>query len=124
MDPASGPYTEQLIINPVPGASLINTVTFNGNGRVLQLTSTNTNERGVIKLNGADHFIFDSLTINATATTTTEYGFAVQLLNNADSNIIRKCIINVTDAQTSTNHVGISISASGNWRGTLSIEAA
>ena len=112
VDPASGPYTEQLIINPVPGASSTNTITFNGNGRVLQFTSTNTNERGVIKLNGADHFVFDSLTINATATTTTEYGFAVQLLNNADSNIIRKCIINVTDAQTSTNHVGISISAS------------
>lgn len=112
VDPASGPYTEQLIINPVPGASAINTITFNGNGRVLQFNSTNTNERGVIKLNGADHFIFDSLTINATATTTTEYGFAVQLLNNADSNIVRKCTINAFNAGTSTNHVGISISAS------------
>lgn len=112
VDAASGPYTEQLIINPVSGTSAINTVTFNGNGRVIQFTSTNTNERAVIKLNGADHFIFDSLTINSTANTTSDYGFGVQLLNNADSNIVRKCAINITDAQTSTNHVGISISAS------------
>ena len=112
VDPLSGPYTEQLIITPVPGASSTNTITFNGNGRILQFTSTNTNERAVIKLNGADHFRFDSLTINATATTTSEYGFGVQLLNDADSNVFRKCHINITDGQTSTNHVGISISAS------------
>lgn len=112
VDPASGPYTEQLIITPVFGASATNTVTFNGNGRVLQFTSTNTNERAVIKLNGADHFIFDSLTINAGGTTTTEYGFGVQLLNGADSNIIRKCAININTSSTSTNYAGIVISAS------------
>jgi len=65
VDPASGPYTEQLIMNPVPGASSTNTVTFNGNGRVLQFNSTNTNERAVIKLNGADHITFDNLTIDS-----------------------------------------------------------
>lgn len=112
VDPLSGPYTEQLIIEPVPGSSATNTVTFNGNGRILQFTSTTTGERAVIKLNGADHFIFDSLTINATGTTTTEYGFGVQLLNNADSNIVRKCAINITDASTSTNYAGIVISNS------------
>ncbi len=112
VDPLSGPYTEQVIINPVPGASSVNTITFNGNGRVLQFTSTNTNERAVLKLNGADHLVFDSLTINATAAVTADYGFGIQLLNNADSNFVRKCTINITDAFTSTNHVGISISAS------------
>lgn len=112
VDPLSGPYTEQLIINRIPGSSATNTITFNGNGRILQYTSTNTNERAVIKLNGANWFIFDSLTINATASTTSDYGFGVQLLNDADSNIVRKCAINITSAQTSTNHVGISISAS------------
>ncbi len=112
VDAASGPYTEQLIMTPVPGASAANTVTFNGNGRILQFTSTNTNERAVIKLNGADHIIFDSLTINATGTTTSQYGFGVQLLNNADSNIVRKSTINITNASTSTNYTGISISAS------------
>lgn len=112
VDPLSGPYTEQVIITPVTGASATNTITFNGNGRVLQFTSTNTNQRAVIKLDGADHITFDSLTINATGTATTEYGFAVQLLNNADSNTFRKCAINVTKETTSTNYAGISISAS------------
>ena len=112
VDPASGPYTEQLILNDVAGSSATNTITFNGNGRIIQFLSTNTNERAVIKLDGANYFIFDSLTINATASTTTDYGFGVQLLNNADSNIVRSCAINITMAQTSLNHVGISISAS------------
>jgi len=112
VDPASGPYTEQLIMEEVPGASATNTVTFNGNGRTIQFLSTNTNERAVIKLNGADHITFDSLVITALANATTEYGFGVQLLNDADSNTVRRCIINVTDGFTSTNHVGISISNS------------
>ncbi|MBK8951649.1 MAG: hypothetical protein IPM85_04305 [Chitinophagaceae bacterium] len=112
VDPVSGPYTEQLIITPVTGASATNTITFNGNGRILQFTSSNTNERAVIKLNDADHFIFDSLTINATGTATTEYGFGVQLLNGADSNTVQKCAININTSSTSTNYAGISISAS------------
>ncbi|HEX5652831.1 MAG TPA: LamG-like jellyroll fold domain-containing protein, partial [Chitinophagaceae bacterium] len=112
VDPASGPYTEQLIMTPIPGASATNTITFNGNGRVLQFLATNTNERAVIKLNGADHITFDSLTINALGTVTTEYGFGIQLINNADSNTVRKCTINITDNLTSTNYAGIVISAS------------
>src|SRR5688572_7897983 len=112
VDPASGPYTEQLIISQVPGASATNTITFNGNGRIIRFTSANSSERAVIKLNGADHFIFDSLTINATANTTSDYGYGVQLINNADSNIVRNSAINITDQQTSTNHAGIVINAS------------
>ena len=50
--------------------------------------------------------------INATSTTTADYGYGVQLINNADSNIVRKCVINITDGQTSTNHAGIVISSS------------
>jgi trimeric autotransporter adhesin len=109
---ASGPYTEQLIITPVPGASAVNTVTFNGNGRTLQFNSTNTNERAVIKLNGADHFTFNDLNITALGSATTEYGFGVQLINNADSNKITNCIINVNKTSTSTNFAGIVMSAS------------
>lgn len=110
--PASGPYNEQLIIKPVPGASAANTITFNGNGATLSFLSTNTNERGIIKLDGADHITFDSLVINAQGTSTSEYGFGVHLINNADSNTIRKCVINITGVTTSTNYAGIVISAS------------
>ncbi len=108
----SGPYNEQLIMNAVPGASATNTVTFNGNGATLTYLSTNTNERGIIKLDGAKHITFDSLVITAQGTTTSDYGFGVHLINNADSNTIRKCTINITAASTSTNFAGIVMSAS------------
>jgi gliding motility-associated-like protein len=109
---ASGPYNEQLIMTPVPGASATNTVTFNGNGRTISFLSTNTNERGVIKLNGADHIKFDNLVITALGTATTEYGFGVQLLNDADSNAVTNSIININSTSTSTNYAGIVMSAS------------
>lgn len=112
VDPASGPYNEQLIMTPVPGASAVNTVTFNGNGRTLQNTSTNTNQRAVIKLDGADHIKFDNLVINANGTTTTEYGFGVQLTNDADSNAVTNCTVNLNTTSTSTNYAGIVMSAS------------
>lgn len=108
----SGPYVEQLIMTAVPGASAANTITFNGNGATLQYLSTNTNERGIIKLDGARHITFDSLVITALGTTTSEYGFGVHLINNADSNTIRKCTINITAASTSTQYAGIVMSAS------------
>jgi len=109
---SSGPYNEQVIINPVTGASATNTITFNGNGRTLQYLSTNTNERAVIKLNGANHIIFDSLVINALGTATTEYGFGIQLMNNADSNTINNCSININTTSVSTNYAGIAVSNS------------
>lgn len=112
VNPASGPYTEQLIITPVFGASATNKITFNGNGRQLRFNSTNTNERAVIKLNGADHFIFDSLQITATGSATTEYGFTVHLINDADSNTFRKCTIESNAVSTSTNFVPVVINSS------------
>jgi gliding motility-associated-like protein len=112
VDPASGPYDEQLIMSPVPGASALNTVTFNGNGRTISFLSTNTNERGVIKLNGADHIRFNNLVINALGTTATEYGFAVHLLNDADSNAITNCTINLNTTATQTNYAGIVLGSS------------
>ena len=112
VDAASGPYTEQLIITPVFGASVTNKITFNGNGRQLKFTSTNTNERAVIKLNGADHFVFDSLQITATGSAATDYGFTVQLINDADSNTFRKCTIEANEVSTSTNFTPIVISSS------------
>lgn len=112
VDPASGPYNEQLIMNAVPGASAVNTVTFNGAGRTIQNTSTVTGQRAVIKLDGADHIKFDNLVINANGTLTTEYGFGVHLINDADSNAITNSFINVNTSSTSTNYAGIVMTSS------------
>ena len=113
IDPASGPYNEQLIIPQIPNASAVNTITFNGNGRTLTFNSTNTNERAVIKFNGADYITFNNLVITATGTSTTEYGYGIQFMNNADSNTINNCTININTTSTSTtNYAGIVMSAS------------
>ena len=110
--PGSGPYNEQVIIPQILGTSAVNTVTFNGNGQTLTYLSTNTNERATIKLNGADHVTFDSLVIIAQGAATSEYGFGVQLLNDADSNRINNCDIFINTSSTSTNFAGIVISNS------------
>ncbi|MDA3615527.1 Ig-like domain-containing protein [Polluticaenibacter yanchengensis] len=108
--PNSGPYEEQLIMDAIPGTSVTRTVTFNGNGNTITFNSTNTNERGVIKLNGADHITFDSLVVAVPGTLTTEYGYGFHLINNADSNTIRNSKIVFDYTSTSSNYAGIVIS--------------
>ena len=108
----SGIYNEQLVMAPVPGASATNTVTFNGNGQTISYKATNGSERATIKLDGADHIIFNNLVIEATGSTSSEYGYGVQLMNDADSNIVNNCTINVNTTSTSTNFAGIVVSSS------------
>jgi parallel beta-helix repeat protein len=108
----TGPYNEQLNMIAVPGASATNTVTFNGNANTLAYLSTNSNEREVIKLNGADHIIFNDLVINAQGSAASEYGFGVQLLNDANYNTINNCTIIINTTSTSANFAGIVISSS------------
>ena len=109
VEQGTGPYTEQLILDSIPGTSAINTITFNGHGNTLIFNGNTSAQRAVIKLNGADHIIFDSLVI---ATGTGTYGYGVQLINNADSNTFRKCTINTSLTATSTNFAGIVINSS------------
>lgn len=106
--PGTGPYNEQVILDSIPGTSVTNTITFNGNGNALTYNATSSSQRAVLKLNGADHIIFDSLFIDASGGT---YGYGVQLINNADSNTFRKCIINTSVTATNTNYAGIVINA-------------
>lgn len=93
--PGTTAFNEQFAISPVPGASATKTITFNGNGAVLEFLSTSSFSRAGIKLDGADHVIIDSFVINPLAYNEYEYGYGVQLLRNADSNIIKRCHINV-----------------------------
>ncbi|RYZ54727.1 MAG: hypothetical protein EOP49_04470, partial [Sphingobacteriales bacterium] len=109
---ANGPYNEQLIMTEVPNADITRTVTFNGNGQSIDFISINTNERAVIKLNGADYINFNNLVVNSLGTTTSEYGFGFQLMNDANNNSIIGCTINLNTTSTSTNYAGIVVSNS------------
>ena len=104
----TGPYNEQLKLDSIAGATAVNTITFNGNGNTIAFNSTNSNERAVIKLNGADHIRFDSLRVDASAGT---FGYGFQLINNADSNIIRRCTIISSTTSTTQNYAGIVVNA-------------
>ena len=96
-------YNEQLIMQAVPGASAANTVTFKGQNQTIAFSSTNTNSRAVIKLDGAAHIIFDSLVIDASAGT---YGYGVQLIRNADSNQISNNFIKSSVTSTNATNFG------------------
>ncbi|OQP48899.1 gliding motility-associated C-terminal domain-containing protein [Niastella populi] len=111
--PNSGIYNEQLIIEPIPGASAVNTITFNGApGAAIEYNADNQDQRAIIKLNGADYFRFNNLTVNATATGYSGYGYCFQLLNDADFNIINNCTINTDVSSNSANYAGIVVNGS------------
>ncbi|WP_255154133.1 T9SS type A sorting domain-containing protein [Ferruginibacter sp. HRS2-29] len=107
--PGSGPYNEQIILGVIPGTSATNTIQINGNGETLNYLALNTNERAVVKLNGTKYVTIDNLVINAAGTTSSQYGYGVQLLNDADYNRITNCKINVTTASTSPSYAGLLI---------------
>lgn len=106
--PGSGPYDEQITLPEISSMSDVNTVTINGHGETLQYSSTTSSNRATLLLNGADHFIIDSLHIIANGT----YGFGVQLTNGADSNTISNCVVDINITSTSTNYAGIVVSSS------------
>jgi hypothetical protein len=104
-------YNEMLMATPVLGSSAINTIRFNGNGATISLNSTDAANRTAITLNGADHFIFDSLMIDVSTGT---YGWGIVLTNGADSNTISNCVINCNVTSTSQNYGGIFINGLNN----------
>ncbi|WP_076374733.1 T9SS type B sorting domain-containing protein [Filimonas lacunae] len=107
-------FEEQVNFYTVPGASTINTITINGNGNTLHFLSTNSAAMAGIKLDGARHFIIDSLIIKTeTAIQNQDYGVGIQLLRDADSNTIRKCkVIVATTGDTYQQSYGIAICGS------------
>ena len=110
VEPMSGPYVEQFLLDTIPGSSAVNTITFNGNGNTIQFSSSVADARSVIGLRRTDYVTFDSLVIDATGTGT--YGWGVFMTNNADNNTFRKCRLILNNTATTVNFAGIIISSS------------
>ncbi|MCC5878253.1 MAG: right-handed parallel beta-helix repeat-containing protein, partial [Candidatus Sumerlaeia bacterium] len=106
--PNTGPYDERVEFGEIPGVSATNTITINGNGNLLTHTATNTNERAALMLNGTDYMIIDSLNIEALGT----WAWGIQLMNEADHNIIKNCRIEVPISSTSTFFANVVMSGS------------
>jgi hypothetical protein len=88
---SGGPYTEQLRLLPIPGASATNRVTFNGNGRTIQFMPVLAAEPAVVTLAGADFITLNNLSV--TALPNGVAGWGVQLVNNADNNVVSNCTV-------------------------------
>jgi hypothetical protein len=83
-----GTYNEQLTIPAINGMDANNTVTFrsftgDSTSVTLQYTSSSTTDNWTVRLNGADWFRFERLTIRALNATN---GRVVELINGADYN--------------------------------------
>lgn len=109
----SGVYDEQLVMNALTGSSATNTITFNGNSNTIQFLATDWESRAVVKLNGTDFTRFNNLVIKATGTADSDYGYAVQLTNDADDNTFSQCTLAVTASSYMDSYAGVLI-ASGN----------
>ena len=94
----SGPYNEQIVIPQIGGASILSTVTINGNGATISHVSSGPGERATIKLDGADYITINNLNIEVTGDTGFAYGYGVQIIHNANFNTIKNCHIKVTES--------------------------
>ena len=91
-----GLYEEQLVVSPVTGASDINTITFQSStgdstSVTLFYAPLRFTYNYIVKLNGADYFIFKHLTIKSTSYT--DFGNVIVLANGADYNEFSNNII-------------------------------
>ncbi len=109
VNPGNGPYVEQVVIPSIPNLSAINNITINGNGAQLNFASTNTNARAVLTLDGSDYITIDNLMVSPTAAGTSTYGYGIQLINDADHNMISNCTVSIDLSVTSSLYAGIGI---------------
>jgi hypothetical protein len=107
-----GLYTGQWQITKIPGASAVNTVTFDGinsANAVLQHTGFGINGAPTLVLDGAEYFVMKNFTIRSTGI---NQAYGVLLINNANHNIIEGNIIEVPVSGSVSNVVAVLASAS------------
>ncbi|HTN44828.1 MAG TPA: LamG-like jellyroll fold domain-containing protein, partial [Flavipsychrobacter sp.] len=105
----SGPYNEQINIPQINGASSTNTITINGNGRTITMSTPSASNYATINLDGADYITINNLNIEALHAST---GFGVHLMNSANNNNFKRCTILANPTATATTSGGVSMSGS------------
>lgn len=100
--PGSGPYVETVVIPEVPGASSVNTITFNGNGNTIS-EAGQVSDEGIVRLDGADWVTLDSLTVISTSSS---YGIGLIFINSADNNTITNCTFDMSAVTGSSTTAG------------------
>lgn len=100
-----GVYEENIIINPIIGASFANPVRIEGEGNVKDIKII-SESGATFFLNGADYITFKNLTVSSKFSESSQ-GFLLK--NGADNNTIENCIILLDSNSTSSTLVGISV---------------
>lgn len=90
----SGPYEEQVIFGAFANSNPQNTITINGNGEVLEFRASQSEQRATLKMEGTAYVNIHDLTIRALGTASPlefDYGYGVQLMNNAQHLVFDNC---------------------------------
>lgn len=66
IDVLSGPYTEQVSFDSIPGTSSTNVVTLNGNGQELNFNPTVAATDHILRLSNVHHFVVQNLVVRST----------------------------------------------------------
>ncbi len=110
VNPAAGPYNEQVLLESIAGASDTSKIVFNGNGAVVTFTATASGARHLIKLRGADYVTIDSFRLEMNPSST--YGFPVHILSGSNNNTIKRNYVKTIENSSSSNFGGIILSGS------------
>lgn len=101
-----GTYVEQVNINTIVGTSLVNTVTFradptNTTPVILTYASTTAIDNYTVQFDGAEHVVFNNMTITAGGAT---YAYVLRFPAIANNITVKNCILNGnTNGTTSIN---------------------
>ena len=109
VDPSSGPYDEQVEFGDIVGVDSINTITINGNGRVLRHNAAGSADRTTLTFSGAKYITVDSLTIEANGSS---HGWVAHITGGSEHLTIRNCSIMASTTITGTFSAGIVTSGS------------
>lgn len=107
----NGSYMEQVVFNTIPGTSAVNTVTLNGNNRVLEFSPNNASSDHILQLNAVNYMIVENLRVNSLHNT---QGRGIHITNGSSKIVIRNNIVNVSMINDVSSSFGIIISGA-NW---------
>jgi parallel beta-helix repeat protein len=102
-----GPYTEQVVFNPIPGSSAANTITLNGGNNALQFNPTVSTADHVLQLNGVNYMTIENLNVTSQHAT---QGRGIHITNQASYITLRNNMISVSTTNTASTTFGIIVS--------------
>ncbi len=105
----SGPYNEQISIDPINGSSATQTLEIHGNGETIEY-STHSTASFVIRLNGCDFVRIDSLTIKSTGAS---FGRCVEIRNESNHIQIENCLLLMPNMSSTSNVNGYCMVTNG-----------